>query len=296
MARVLTDLYSILRLREDDARNEMSTERMGHDSLSLLQSLVISESVILDGRRAPEWHLSEFCAKFGDVFRLEDLGDLWDSNTMESIRAESGAPNEDPFLLGGLAYLKVAQQLGVYLLVHPSRSRFLNRFGNSTAKSPIAEVIVGEFEKHLAETAATPYAAVDFSVPPVAERILWLRKTHGIDVATAVNELRNSKHARRFRKYAADLDSELWALSPRASIAPLQRMVREVHEVARVWSEDLDADVHHVERRVSLRKLWGLGPILESLGIDGFTVKDPVLFAKNPHLLFLNDLYRPPDE
>ena len=136
------------------------------------------------------------------------------------------------------------------------------------------------------------YAAIDFSVPPVADQILWLRKTRGVDLASAVNALRDSKHARRFRRYAADVDAELTGLSPRASIAPLQRLVREVQEVARSWTEDLDAGVRHVQRRLSLRKIWGLGPILEAFGLDGFAVKDPVLVARKPHLLFLNDLYR----
>ncbi len=280
---------------EQEARSELlEVGGTARDTLSLLQSLIVCDSIVLDGRRAPEWHLPRFCARFADVFELSDLGDLWDPRIAEEDRLRSGTPDSDPFLVAGITYLRVAQKMGVYLLVHPSREQFLSKLA-LPVRTSAAQVAINTLERKMAGTEAARYAAIDFSVPPVADHAIFLHRQHGLDIASAVNELRDSNHARSFRGYCGKIDGELAQLPPRASVRPLQLLLADVSKLAETWERDLDEGVRHVTRRLSLRKLWGLGPALEALGLDAVTFRDPVLFApRKPHLLFLNDLYRTP--
>ncbi|MEW6349416.1 MAG: hypothetical protein AB1646_10165 [Thermodesulfobacteriota bacterium] len=295
MRQVLADLYSIIRLREQEARSELkATSQIPDDTLSLLQSLVICESMVLDALHAPEWRVPSFCARFENVFEFSDLGDLWDECRLPQDRHGLGDPSGDRFLLAALTYLRVAQARGFYLLVHPTRFDFLNRLA-LPIRIPAAEIAIEELERQMANSEALRYAAIDFSVPPVAEQVLLLHRMHGLDIAAAVNELRDSPHARSFRRYCGHLDDELLNLTPRASLCSLQRLVRDVRKAADQWKGDLDEGVRHVTRRLSLRKIWGLGPILEALDLDKVTFRDPVVLAPcKAHLLFLNDLYRAP--
>lgn len=293
MTQVLADLYSIICLKEQEAHGEfLSVPSTATDTLALLQTLVVCNSITLDARRASEWDIPNFCARFDDLFHLADLGDLRDPRIFEGVRRQSGKVDADPFLLAGLTYLRVAGDMGAYLLVHPTRREFLSELA-LPIKTSAAEVAINELEREIAATPAVRYASVDFAVPPVAEQVLFLHREHGLDIASAINELRDSKHARSFRRYCARIDGELAELSPRASVRPLQRLVTEIRSVVGVWKDDLDEGVRHVTRTLGLRKLWGLGRTLEALGLDAFTFRDPVLFApRKSHLLFLNELYR----
>src|SRR5439155_25631162 len=107
-----------------------------------------------------------------------------------------------------------------------------------------------------------------------------------MDLITAIKEIRHSKNAVRFRERCGKIDQELTDFTGRSSVLSLQKLIHEFDKVAAKWENDLDEGVKYVRREVSLRKVWGLGSLLESLGVDKLTLKDPIIFLKDGDLLF----------
>ena len=141
---------------------------------------------------------------------------------------------------------------------------------------------------------AYQYASIKLAVPPVVDYVFGFADTQRVNILTAVNEIRESNHAKEFRSWCSEIDVELANASGRQSILLIQRLLSEIDKVASEWKSDLDEGVKHVSRTISLKKLWGIGPLLEALNLDTRKIKDPILLSSDTSsLLFLNDIYRP---
>jgi hypothetical protein len=202
--------------------------------------------------------------------------------------------SSDAFLERADYYFALARKLGVYLSLHPKRSEYLRSSLGKRRRGPSSKVAISHFDKRLSSIEVAEYAGVDLSVPPVVDYVMAFAAKNRVDILTATNEIRLTRNAVRFRERCGKIDEELTDFAGRPSVLSLQKLIHDIDEVASKWKNDLDEGVKYVRRQVSLRKVWGLGSLLESLGVDKLTLKDPVIFSRDGDLLFLNDLYRSP--
>jgi hypothetical protein len=300
MTKILTDVYSVIRLKEQEARGELTAwPTISQDTCALIQNLVICDRILLDRDISADYHVAEFSQRFDEVFEFVDTGGLLsDRSKLDLVKTQMGsklgASADDPFLSAALIYVAAAQSLGVFLLLYPPRSDFLKLL-SLEPKGSAATMALQELERRIVDTGLAKYAGIDLAVPPVAEYVFNHYHQSGVDLASAINEIRNSKNARLFRRYCSAVDAELAHLSPRASLATLQRLLGDVRRAADKWLGNFNEGVHYVTRQISLRKVWGIGPLLEAIGAAPIQFRDPVLWSpENASLLFLNDLYRSP--
>ena len=196
------------------------------------------------------------------------------------------------FFNRSLQYIELANKLGVYLSLHPERAKFLASRLKSPNRQSISEIAIGRLENHIKNFESIEYAGVDFSVPPVAEYVINFVKKKKVDLPTAVHQIRISKNAIAFRNKCSEIDDFIKSFGPRSSVPLLQKLIQEIDEFVLKWRNDFNLGIKYEIREISLRKLWGIGSFLDSVGLGEIAVKDPVLKYKYPHLLFLNDLYK----
>ena len=152
---------------------------------------------------------------------------------------------------------------------------------------------VDYLDRKLGSSTTAEYSGIDFTVPPVADYVFAYSAKNYVNLVTAINEIRSSNNAVRFRKWCAEIDGELANEGRgRASLGAMQKLLRELEIAESRWSADINEHVKYVPREISLRKIWGIGPILQSAGLSTLSIRDPILWSSKPHLLFLNDLYQ----
>lgn len=318
MSRVLMDIYSVVVLQEALVATESGRQLPHLKSLSnIIENLVLCDKILLEARGSQEWNVSNVSDHFPDVFEFIESGEALGLGISKEPGAlhtytsrlygyspylENARENRylyskefvDAFLRRTDRYLALARKLGVYLSLHPRRSAYLRNALGEPNRQSASQVAVSYFDKRLGSIEAAKYAGVDISVPPVVEYVSAFAAKNKVDLLTASNEIRHGKNAVTFRERCAKVDDEVAACSGRASVLSLQKLLNEIDRVASKWESDLDEGVKYVRREVSLRKVWGLGSILESFGLDKLTIKDPIVFPNHADLLFLNDLYRIP--
>jgi hypothetical protein len=308
MSTVLLDIYSILTLKSAlEASEHQQHLRHFEGFPSIIQSLVLCDKVLLDGEGARGWKVVDVCNQFHDAFALIDSENINGTDISAELQ---GLRTTNDLMLGtyfNLArgrrdlllarvdkYLALARKLGVYLSLHPDRAGKLRAVLGKASRCPTSEIAIAHLDERLAATSVAKYAGIDLLLPPVFEYVMTFMQANKIDLPTAVNEIRCSKNAIRFRNRCQKIDEELVDLSGRSSVHALQQLISEIDALASKWEKDLDEEVKYIRREISLRKVWGIGVILESIGLGTFTIKDPVISPNHADLLFLNDLYRKP--
>ncbi len=292
MSQVLSDVYSLIVL--DERSNRAGTGGLSawhaQEISSTIQTMVLCERMIVNSVDARRYEVDRFCNQFDGLFALEDLGEELGS---DSFRYENLLHAQDQYLARAQVYLACAQKLGVYLSLHPRRGERLKDAISRDSPRFAAEIAVDRLDRKMGESSAAEYAGVDLQVPAVAEYVMAFASSKQVDLVTAINEVRSSQNATRFREWCAEIDAELASdQRGRTSIRPVQKILREVEAVEKNWASDIDDLVRYRRRQISLRKVWCIGELLESFGLAAIDVNDPIISASKPHLLFLNDLYR----
>lgn len=308
MAIVLSDVYSVIRLASDLSDSPTLAGAKLGDTYHLIENLVLCDKLLFEKTRGERWavasSLSAFTTPiefitFSSELSTPDPGygqrPYGDTNgNINDPSPRNSAQLADNFLSRSSDYLCQARKLGVYLSLHPSRNSFLVDALKHTLTKKASDIVISHTENIMQDSQAYQYASVKLSVPPVVDYVFGFAKRSRVNVATAVNEIRESDHARKFRRWCAEIDVELANATGRSSISLIQRLLSETEKVVSSWRVDLDEGVTHVSRTISLKKVWGIGPLLEALSLDTMKIKDPFFLSpKTSSLFFLNDIYRP---
>jgi len=291
--KVLSDVHSLTCLDDYvEQADESALEEAGH----LIENLVLCDRIITVARGVDDWGLRPLCDRFEGVF--EYLDESHESPSLAALRSGALAsdmrnPSDtDRYLDRVHHYSELATELDVYLCPHPSRTAHLFDGVQGPASKPVGKRVVEFFDERMSQSTGAHLAGIDFSVPPIIDYVLSTCRNQGVDLATAVNDIRSSKNAVRFRSWCAELDDELRSREGRAMTQATQRLAREVDATAQAWQTDLNLGVKYALRTVSLRNLWVVGGLISALGFGEFPVRYPVIIQKRKHLLFLNDIYR----
>ena len=296
MARALIDTYSLTELDDYIKNTLMGYKPEVGAAAYLIENMILCESLLVDEKKVNGWEVNKTCQMFRDVF--EYLDPPVSNGALTALRSSSDShhpaalPGVDNLLVRTHYYAELASSLDAYFCPHPVRMAYIKESFKGQNRKPIAQIAVRELDKRLENQKAAQIAEVDFSVPPVVDLVLSLaQKT---DVVTAITDVRNSRNAVAFRRWCHELDNEIRYCTGRTSTATIQKVLAEIDTVAKEWESNLDHGVKSIRRRISLKKIWVIGSILEALGKSEIEVNDPVLRARKRHLLFLNDLYRTP--
>ena len=106
-------------------------------------------------------------------------------------------------------------------------------------------------------------------------------------------EVRNSKHASRFRELCARLRSTIEL--GRSGTADRQELLKELGAVCEKWKKDIKEEVNYRTRKLKLESIPWIGGLFKALNFEP-QFADPVVVVdrKISYFLFLNDLLRPP--
>ena len=188
-------------------------------------------------------------------------------------------------------YMLLARQTGLPYLPHPWREGLLSAI--SGVRKPVSIDIVKFMTEKIAVSVRDEVRSIipniESSVaPPIASDVLRRAKEPKY-VIEALLEMRESKRARRFRKWSREFREAICAGA--FGTLEAQRMWKTVEDAAQKWKNDLDEEVRYRTRTLKL----GFGPAGIKAEIPSFTIKDPIIISAKRYrpLLFLNDLFRP---
>lgn len=293
--RTLVDTYSVTALA--DAAGE-TPGGDAESSVSLIENLVVCDKLIVDAEGIGDWGLRRFCEGFGGAFELLNESPSDRNFPLAAIRSLYTVPHPDApdgterILARTHHYAELAKSLDAYLCLHPSRIEYLyNNFGWKD-KPTTAKLVISHLDQKITQSDAGKMAEIDLRTPPILESVLRFKARESVELPIAINEIRASKNAIAFRKWCSEIDNELRGCSGRSAIPIMQKLIGELDSVAEAWEKDLNLHVHYKRRTISLKKIWGIGSLLEAVGLSEFEINDPVILQSKQHLLFLNDLYR----
>jgi hypothetical protein len=223
-------------------------------------------------------------------------------------RFESGFPADVPSVLVrssssvGRAhfYAELSRELQIPLVPDPHKSRYLERvikLNGAGALNDVPSRVVTEFDVEVTKKLEEDSAGIvshDLTIPAVAEYVLRFAQKYKISLLTAALEIRGTSNAINFRSWCGRLASAL--AQGRAGTREQQELLRELHEVTKHWSKDINEMVEYKTRKMSFDKIPVVGAVLKAASMSTWTVRDPILKPSKPvtYLLFLNDLLRPP--
>lgn len=292
MTRILTDVFSIVCLREAERQPVPSVELIDSGVFNLLQNIVLCDEILVDSSGLRLWKLDLFCNRFESVFTFIEEDSSTTNSEINLLKLGIGEAS-DGFFERTQYYLDCARKHNVYLTLHPEREQHLRSIIKKDRPQHAAQIAVDYLDREMGNSTAAEYSGIDFAVPPVAEYVVSFCKKNKVDLITGISEIRSNKHALTFRKWCSELDETLVdGRNGRSSVANVQKLLKEVDKVSTGWAIDIERYVKYVPRELSLSKIWGIGSLLEATGLSKIQVNDPVLNPKTPHLLFLNDLYR----
>lgn len=265
----------------------------------LIDSIVLCDTLVADGHNLDSFGLTYLETLLNGVLRLLD-DENGGSPALRAVRQTrrpshpDARANEDNYLLSTHHYLDLAQELDVYACLHPERVSYLTeRFNGSCPKSSLAKILVRHFDSQMVDDTVSQIYEINFGVPPITDLVLQVVGS-GADVVSAILEVRESRNAVAFRRWCSEFDDELRSLNGRSAATLVKKVIKEVDQAATRWNDDINLGVKYERRTLELKKLSLVGPLLEAIGIDQVSIPDPVIRPGKPHLLFLNDLYRPP--
>jgi len=286
MAKVLTDIYSVFsfeRICYSKFDEEMLRDYAQH--FSLIENLILCEKVIVEKNGVQHFSLEPICESISDAF-----GYITDERLYkEPFNGNYQTTSENTYNRG-LLYADVARDNEIYFSPHPYREDFLS---NTISKyiNATASMVINHVDQKISESSSAQIANININIPPVVEHVLYFSKSKSISITDSISEIRNSKNARLFRSYINKLDEELKDLSPRKRIAVLQPLFSDIDKLKDLWAKDMNEEVKFRKRTINLSKIPIIGGFLESLGSGKIEVKDPILAAQKPYLLFINELY-----
>jgi len=287
MTEILTDVFSMIKLRNLRSNDNLSKKQI-QDIAHTLENLVLCDRLLVERTRADEYGIFAEFKSLRECLKGIEAPSDFHRNYGESYQSLRDVTSR--FHARTIDYVNLSTELEVYLCLDPSRHPGLQEL--ASLDGPTAHEVVQRFHRKLASGDAGTLARIKVDAPPVLQAVLQ-KHSSGTDLISAVLELRNSKNAERFRAACKKLDDTIKKIGPEAALKPAQDLRNELNEVSTQWEFDLDEGVRYVKRTLNFGKIWGLGPFLEFFGLEKFSIRDPVISSRKPHLLFLNDLYRP---
>jgi hypothetical protein len=190
-------------------------------------------------------------------------------------------------------YLELSRALGIYLSPHPIRAEYFKRTISKTLGVPngFAGNAVKFVDKKMQKSATNYFLNAHWNIPPVAEYVLRIADERDADLVSAIFEVRESKHARDFRRWCSEMSGTI--RQGRSGMAAAQKVYAELERECSAWQRDVNEHVKYQHRTLSLGDFWFIGKILKVFGMEKVHLKDPVIAVDKPYLLLLNDLYRP---
>lgn len=287
MTEILTDVFSLIRLQQLRSNDNLSIEQIQHVAHTI-ENLVLCDRLVVERTRADEYGIFAELKSLHECLKGIEAPPNFHRNYGESDQGLRDVTAR--FDARTMDYVNLSNELEVYLSLDPLRHPRLQ--GLASLDGPTAHEVVQRFHRKLASGDAGTLARINVDAPPVLQAVLR-KHSSGIDLISAVLELRNSKNAERFRATCKKLDDTIKEVGKTAALKPVQDLRNELNEVSTQWEFDLNEGVRYKKRTLYFGKIWGLGPFLEFFGLEKISIHDPVISPGKPHLLFLNDLYRP---
>jgi hypothetical protein len=164
----------------------------------------------------------------------------------------------------------------LYALIHPKRA---------DATKGVLETFTNSIDNAIPET----FRGYDLNIgiPPVAQYIL-ATTDNPRDLQQRIIDVRESKHAKDFRRFCGYLQAAMWAGFP--AKGEVRRLFNELRGASQSWAKDVREQVDYRTRNIRIT----LGvELLKAEGEGGAKVKDRILWGgRYKSLLFLNDLLR----
>ena len=281
------DLYSFIEFSEiSDTKVRDYKLNAYSNCFPLIENLILCNKIVVEQKGVNYHNMGSICDVFSDAIKY-----IRDSRLYKETWQSSTHFIGKNILKRSLLYADVARDADIYYAPHPYREKTLSRkipkYIDQTAKT-----VIRLFDQKFNESNGGIISNVNVKIPPVVEHVLFFSKTQKKTISESINEIRNSKNAQLFRNYFFTLDQELRDLSQRKKIHIYESLFRDIDKLCTVWLYDIDSEVRYRIRKINLSKIPMIGKLLGALGSDKFTIKDPILFAKAPYFLFINDLYR----
>jgi len=199
-------------------------------------------------------------------------------------------------------YMELAREIGAPYAASPHRAQWLKvllqRFSDEERQvgDERGERIKVFHEKTTPQTQESRWSFAG-RIPAVAEHALLYAKRKQCSLRDATLEIRQSKHATRFRKWCAEY-ATCRAEGTRPSLKELERMDADFNAVCEMWKGDEREGVDFKTRVINLEDLpWGIGKLLKAADMAKREVHDRVIWVNKEvrQFLFLNDLIRQPE-
>lgn len=288
MSKILTDIYTIFSFRDilyHDDHEKLRIEDY-KEIFHFIEHLILAEEIYVDRDGIEKYEFKHVCEKFNGVIRYLDSSSLYPDKTFYEYNY-----NRDEMLAQrGLSYLEIARTNKLIFAPHPHRSNLINHQINMEIES-VAKTIFSHIENSLSESKPWQCARVNIQIPPIVEHVITFSKQNKLELSESINEIRNCKNARLFREYCTNIYNEMRETGPRKRVAIYQMLFRDIDKLSSKWNEDLNENIQYKSRNLKFTKFFGIEKLLEALGMDNISIKDPVLTAENPYLLFVNDVY-----
>lgn len=291
MPVVISDIYTVYAFQElfrhmPDNFDATAFKQVHH----LVENLIICEQIKVDKNGIEYYGLDKLCNQFEDVFDFFESQLLYPSYSYSLQQWQ--LPEGGDIAKRGEHYIKIAEKLNCYFSPHPTRYEVIGKNVRSILNCSAKEII-NSFDNQILSSDSGNIANIDITVPPLVEHVFYFARKNGLPIITAINEIRRSKNAIKFREYCNSLDLELRELTPRKKATIYNKLFKDINRVCLEWAEDLDNGVKYRKRNINLVKIPLFGKLFEVAGIKEIAVNDPILFNTDTHLFFLNDLYRP---
>lgn len=190
-----------------------------------------------------------------------------------------------------LFYYETAAAAGVPLVLHPARyvEAWAIDAACCDAYGSVKEVLRTAFEDPIRSQLDSLGQTHTVAVPPLVSKLIEIAGREGRSIIEAATEMKDSKNARAFRKWLAEIQMNLAQGTTGGKVEAL-RMLDELRRVASLWTTYLDTTVGVTHKRRELRFSWvpRIGGLLDLL--DTPTVRDPILNRKG-YLTFVSSWF-----
>lgn len=191
-----------------------------------------------------------------------------------------------------LVYYETAAAAGVPLVLHPSRYAEAGAIDAACcdAYESVKAVLRTAFEEPIRRQLDSLGQTLTVAVPPLVSKLIEVAGRDGLSIIEAATQVKDTKNARAFRKWLADIQLHLAQGTTGGKVEAL-RMLDELRRVASLWTTYLDPTVGVTHKRRELRLSWvpRIGGLLDLL--DKPSIRDPILNRKG-YLSFVSSWFQ----
>lgn len=190
-----------------------------------------------------------------------------------------------------LFYYETAAAAGVPLVLHSARYEEAEAIAVACcdAYKSVKEVLRTAFEDPLRSQLDSLGQTHSVALPPLVSKLVEVAGREGISIIEAAVQMKDSKDAREFRRWLAEIQMHLAQGTTGGKVEAL-RMLGELRRVASSWITYLDTTVGVTHKRRELQLSWvpRIGGLLGLL--EKPTIKDPILNRKG-YLTFVSSWF-----